>query len=71
VASRSPPHDAVTARGVHGPRYLSARARAVEPSEPSIEVSAGGASPVLLWGSVTPDDTLRPQRRGSKLAIGS
>ena len=66
VASRSPPHDAVAAlRGVRGPRYPSARVRAVGPSEPSHEVSAGGAYPVLLRGPATPNDSLHPRRRGN------
>ena len=66
-----PPQDAMAASGGCGPRFPSARARAIGPLEPSIEVSAGGASPVLLWDSVIPDNSLRPQRRGSNLAIVS
>ena len=34
-------------RGVRGPRFPSARARAVGPSESPVEASAGGASPVF------------------------
>ena len=66
----SRPQDAVAASGGCGPRFPSARARAIGPSE-LYRGKAGGASPVLLWDSVIPDNSLRPQRRGSNLAIVS
>ena len=68
-----PPHDAVAAFLGGSWSSLSLNPlRAVGPSEPSHEVSAGSAYPVLFWGPVSPDNSTASRALGRHaIALGT